>query len=139
MGFVTETKKNEETSARCHCCRDARRSVGHPRSFANAAEASAAAAAAVGATTPAGNASAKANADASATAAVTIDNIDTTAPFGDLTVDPTQTPDQVFTAIAEDRRPELENRCQVVVDNSAKFEASTATWCQSYLDWKKKM
>lgn len=110
-----------------------------PVSFANAAEATTGVAGAVGATTPAGNANASTNANASATAAVTIDNIDTTAPFGDLTVDQTQTPDKVFAGVSEDRRAELDTRCQVVVDNSAKFDAAAATWCQSYIDWKKKM
>jgi hypothetical protein len=105
-------------------------------SLAMAAEATATVGAAAGATTPAANVDA--NATASTTAALTINDIDIKKPLGDLQIDPSKTPDVAEASLDQAKRPELQNRCQVVIDFRDKFDPSVANWCQTYIDWKKK-
>jgi hypothetical protein len=87
------------------------------------------------ANTEAGNVSAAAA--ATATGRFTVDDIDANLPFGQIPVDPTQTPEQLTAGLSDDQRLELQERCGVIIANPDHYQVETMEWCTTYLDWRK--
>jgi len=70
-------------------------------------------------------------------AALSLEQMDRNQPFGDLNIDPTQQPADVYARLNADQRTDLEARCNLIVPNADKFGPSVPTWCHNYLDWRK--
>ena len=74
---------------------------------------------------------------ATASGSFTVDDINAERPFGDMIFDPDQTLEQLNMAMTIDQRMELDERCDVIVNNMDVYKTDTTQWCVTYIDWKK--
>lgn len=89
------------------------------------------------ATTPAADANANVAANSSTT--LTTSDVLKDKPFGEIAIDQTKQPtDADLAALSDAQKLELTNRCDIIMQNSANYDAATSFWCQSYTDWYKK-
>jgi len=87
----------------------------------------------VAGTTVNGNASGS----ASSATALTLNDIDTSKPFGDTTIDQSQPAQTVYAGLNDTQRQDLQSRCSLISQNPSQFAANVPQFCQSYLDyWK---
>jgi len=70
-------------------------------------------------------------------AALSLEQMDPNNPFGDLNIDQTKQPADVYATLNADQRNNLETRCNLIVPNADKFGPRVPTWCRNYLDWRK--
>jgi len=70
------------------------------------------------------------------TAALTLDQIDANKPFGDMSVDQTKSPADVYAGLSVDQRVNLQARCDLIAKNPQQF-GTVPTWCITYLDWQR--
>jgi hypothetical protein len=76
-------------------------------------------------------------ASTSASGSFTVDNVTKDKPFGDITFDQSQTPDQATMSLSDAQKQELQSRCDVIANNPTAYNNDTSSWCTTYLNWWK--
>ena len=106
-------------------------------SGANTADATASGGAAVNGSAAGTTVNGNANASMAASNSLTIQDIDVNRPFGDTTVDQSQSAESVYANLSDPQRQDLQTRCSLISQNPSQFATNVPQFCQSYLDyWK---